>query len=350
VTASDPNAVEVRYWVFNYEPQWEAVSKEIDTLRAGLGDGTRASVVGLNLRDRRLQWRGPIKRIPLPHGLPLYPLLRSHAGAGGGINHLFASAAERWLAPMLAVRRGILTVAKGSPSLAAIERNAATLRRFRAVVVQSEWDRDVLRQVGVAERSLRLIRPGIPVSTYREASGPFTILFASSPFGRDDFLTRGIQLLVRVASRLPDVRFLLAWRGRHLAKLRGLIGEAGAANIEIRDGVIQDMGAVYDQVHAAALPALEHRSFIPAPRSGLEALAHGKPLLVSRYVSIAEPLVRAGAGVAFDPTVRGLETAVHALRERYRGCRAAAQPYIERHFSPSIHLELHRRLYRSLGR
>jgi glycosyltransferase involved in cell wall biosynthesis len=345
--AGSNHAPPVRYWIFNYEPHWEAVSKEVDSLVRGLGGGTE-SIVSLNSRDRRLQWRGPLKRVPLPHGVWLYPLVRSQAG-GPGLNHLFASASERWVAPMLARRGGVLTVAKGSASLAAIERNARTLRRFRALVVQSEWDRDVMRQVGVPERSLRLIRPGIPLAPYREARGPFTILFASSPFAADDFLSRGIQLMVRVAARLPDVRFVLAWRGRHLDKLRRLIHEAGAANVEVRDGVIPDMDAVYDEVHAAALPALEHRSFIPAPRSGLEALARGKPLLVSRYVSMADSLGRAGAGVVFDPTVEGLVAAVRELRLRYEPCQRAAQPYIERSFSPATHLELHRRLYRELG-
>ena len=336
----------VRYWVFNYEPHWEAVSKEIDSLVHAMGDGA-GSIVGLNLRDRRLQWRGRLKRIPLPHGLPLYPLLRSHA-ADPGINHLFASASERWLSPMLARRRGVLTVAKGSASLAHIERNADTLRRFQAVVVQSDWDRDLMWQVGVAERAIHLIRPGIPLAPYREAAGPFTILFASSPFAADDFLTRGIQLMIHAAARLPDVRFVLAWRGRHLRKLRELIHAAGATNVEVRDGVIADMDAVYDEVHAAALPALEHRSFIPAPRSGLEALAHGKPLLVSRYVSMAESLKRAGAGVVFDPTLAGLEAAIRRLRDRYPVMREAAQPYVERRFSPATHVELHRRLYASI--
>ena len=346
---TDQRPSPVRYWIFNYEPQWEAVSKEIDTLVRGLGDGTVDSVVSLNLRERGLRWRGALKRVPLPHGLALYPLLRRHAAAPG-INHLFASASERWLSPMVADRRGVLTVAKGSASLGRIERNAETLRRFRAVVVQSDWDRDLMRQVGVAEESLRLIRPGVPLAPYREASGPFTILFASSPFAADDFLTRGIQLMVRVAARTPDVRFVLAWRGRHLDKLRGLIHDAGAANIEVRDGVIRDMGAVYDEVHAAALPALEHRSFIPAPRSGLEALARGKPLLVSRYVSIANSLERAGAGVVFEPTVGGLEHAVRRLREEYQRFQPGAQPFIEAHFSPATHLELHRRLYGALAR
>ena len=338
----------IRYWIFNYEPHWEAVSKEVDSLVAGLGDGAVASVVSLNMRDRALQWRGRVKRIPLPHGLPLYPLLRSHA-AGAGINHLFASASERWLSPWLSRGRSALTVAKGSSNLGRIERNADTLRRFRAVVVQSEWDHDLMRQLGVAGDALWLIRPGIPLAAYRKAHGPFTVLFASSPFAADDFLTRGIQLMVRVAARLPEVRFLLAWRGRHLDKLRGLLRDAAVSNVEVRDGVISDMGALYDGVHAAALPALEHRSFVPAPRSGLEALARGKPLLASRYVGIAESLQRSGAGVVFEPTIDGLEDAVRRLQDRYDVHRSAAQPYIAARFSPATHLELHRRLYRALA-
>lgn len=346
--ATAANGLEVRYWIFNYEPQWEAVSKEIDSLVHGLDGAVDASVVSLNVRDRRLHWRGRRKRIPLPHGLSLYLLLRRHA-AGAGINHLFASASERWLSPMLASHRGVVTVAKGSASLGRIERNADTLRAFRAVVVQSEWDHDLMRQVGVPEQALRLIRPGIPLAPYREPQEPFTIVFASSPFAADDFLTRGVQLLLRTAPRLPDVRFVLVWRGRHLDKLRRLIRESGAAGVEVRNGVIPDMGAVYDEAHAAVLPALEHRSFVPAPRSGLEAMARGKPLLVSRYVSIAESLERSGAGVVFDPTIGGLEAAVRRLRAEYHSCRQAAQRYIETHFSPAVHLELHRRLYGSLS-
>lgn len=338
----------VRYWLFNYEPYWEAVSKEIDTLVDGLGDGLAGSVVGLNVRDRTFRWRGSPKQVPLPQALALLPLLDGHA-AGPGINHLFASASERWLASMLLRRGAVLTVAKGSSSMGAIERNAPRLRRFRAVVVQSERDRDLMLQLGVARESLRLIRPGIPLAPYRAASGPFTILFASSPFAADDFLTRGVQLMIRVAARLPEVRFLFAWRGRAREKLHRLIREAGAANVEVRDGVIGDMGAVYDEVHAAALPALEHRSFIAAPRSGLEALARGKPLLVSSYVSLAESVERAGAGVVFRPTSEGLEAAVIRLRDGYETYRQAAQPYIARHFSPDIHLELHRRLYHALA-
>ena len=338
----------VGYWVFNYMPQWEGVSKEIASLREGLRDVVEGSLVSLDTKQRRLTLRGNEKRVPLPHGLPLYPLLRPYA-ARAGINHLFASAGERWLTPVLARRTGILTVAKDTTSLRAYERNGESFRRFGAVVVQSERDRDIMRQLGVREDVLRLIRPGVGVASYREARDPFTILFASSPLTAEHFLSRGIYLIVQAAVRLPEVRFLLVWRKRHLAKLRRLIAAARATNIEVMDGVISDMGALYDRVHATILPGLEQRSFIPCPRSGLESLGHGKPLLLSNRVSLADGVSRAEAGVAFEPTSDGLEAAIRQLRAKYAVYQAHTQPYLAEHFSPQVHLDLHRRLYETVG-
>lgn len=342
------NAVtRVRYWVFNYAPQWEAVSKEIASLLEGLTD-LESSLISLNTSDSRLRWSGRHKRVPLPHGLPLYPLLRREARRPG-INHLFASAGERWLSPFLARHRAVLTIAKGTTSLERVERNVTALRSFRAIVVQSDRDRDLMRQLGVGETAVHLIRPGIPVASYREAAEPFTLLFASSPLSAGEFLSRGIQLMLQAGKRLPEVRFLLVWRRRHVDKLRRLIAEAGVSNIEVQDGVMRDMGALYDRAHATALPALEHRSFVPAPRSGLESLAHGKPLLVSSYVAIARSVGSAGAGVVFEPTIEGLVSAIRTLRQHYPALQQAAQRYIREHFSPSTHLTLHRRLYETLG-
>jgi glycosyltransferase involved in cell wall biosynthesis len=120
-------------------------------------------------------------------------------------------------------------------------------------------------------------------------------------------------------------------------------------NVVVQSGVIADMAGVYDSVHAAVLPGLEHRSFIPCPRSGLEALAHGKPLLLSNLVSIASSVGESGAGVVFEPTVTGLKSAILKLQSEYAVYQANTQPYIARHFSPTTHLDLHRRLYQSLG-
>ncbi|HEX6107575.1 MAG TPA: glycosyltransferase [Gemmatimonadales bacterium] len=264
------------------------------------------------------------------------------------MNHVFASAADRRLTPVLARYNGVLSIARGTRDGPGIERNGPVLRRLRAVVAQCEPDRDLMLRLGVSERSLYLIRPGIPMAAYREAQGPFTVLFASSPFSEREFVSRGVHLLIQAASRLPDVRFLLIWRRHHVGTLRRLLREAGATNIEVRDGMVADMGAVYDSVHATVLPALEHGSFIPAPRSGLESMAHGKPLLASHYVSIAGSLAETGAGVVFEPTPEELVSAVQRLRQQYTAIQPRAQGYIRERYSPERHLDLHRRLYRAI--
>jgi glycosyltransferase involved in cell wall biosynthesis len=214
--------------------------------------------------------------------------------------------------------------------------------------VQGERDREILRQMGVRDEVLRVIRPGIPLVAYSAASGPFTILFASSPLSTDDFVSRGIYLIARAAALLPDVRFLLVWRERHLAKLQRILGEAQTRNVEITNGFIADMTSIYNRVHATVLPGLEHRSFIPCPRSGLDSLAHGKPLLLSHLVSMAASVARSGAGIVFEPTTAGLVAAVRELQRGYPSYQSNAQPYVANKFSPATHLELYQQLYRSL--
>ena len=328
-------------------PQWEAVSKEITSLRLGLQNTIAGPVVSLNTtKQRGLQLRGAEKRMPLPFGLLLYPLLMRYA-ARFDINHLFASGGERLIMPIIVRRNGLLTIAKDT-NLRQLDSNRESLTRLGAIVVQGERDRAILLQMGVRKGAICLIRPGVPVSPYRQATGPFTILFASSPMTATDFLTRGIYLMIHVAGLLPDIRFLLVWRTRYLTKLERVVAAAGVNNIMIRSGLI-DMEEVHDTVHASVLPALEHRSFIPCPRSGLESLAHGKPLLVSNFVSIAASVARARAGVAFDPSAAGLKAAILQLRGDYPTYQANTQHYIQDEFSPATHLELYRRLYQRVG-
>ena len=342
------SALQVLYWVFNYMPKWEAVSKEIASVRLGLEGEIDSSLVSLNSKEGGLNLRGRDKRIPLPYGLPLLPLLQPYA-ARFDVNHLFASAGERLITPIISRHNGVLTIAKDTATLRGYERNSESLKRLGAIVAEGERDRDVLLQLGILEQRIWLIRPGVPVMRYREASGPFTVLFASSPLNAADFLSRGIYLIIAVAALLPAVRFHLVWRKHHLAKLQRIVAQAGLSNVVVESGVIADMAAVYDRVHAAVLPGLEHRSFIPCPRSGLEALAHGKPLLLSNLISIAPSVSRSAAGIVFEPTTTGLKEAILQLQAEYAGYQANTQPYIARHFSPETHLELHRRLYQSLG-
>lgn len=338
----------IAYWIFNYAPQWEAAAKELRFLSQELRPHYDTRVISLNMRDRTLRLRGPEKSLPLPFALLALPLLR-WARSAFPINHIFASLTERLLIPRLKGERTILTVTKDSPALGAIERNLAHLRDIRYVVVESEWHRELLRQGGVGEEAIQLIRPGVEIRPYREAKGAFTVLFATSPLSGHDLLSRGVFLLVQAAKALPDVRFLMVWRDHALTDLQSVIAREQVDNVEIWNGLIPDMGAVYDQVHATALPGLTAASLKPAPHSGLESLAHGKPLLVSRPTSIAPLVARAGCGLEFDPSVDALVEAIHRLRDHYPEYQATCHDTARRYFSRAVFLERYRELYASMG-
>jgi glycosyltransferase involved in cell wall biosynthesis len=337
----------VGYWIFNYAPQWEAAAKELRFLSQELRGEYDTQVIALNMRDRRLRFRGREKSFPLPFALLALPLL-GRVGSRFRINHIFASLTERLLIPRLKGERTILTVTKDSPALGAIERNLDHLRDIRYVVVESDWHRELLRQGGVPREAIQLIRPGVEIRPYVAAQGAFTVLFATSPLSGRDLLSRGVFLLVQAAKALPDVRFVLVWRDHALADLQRVIAREGVNNVEIRNGLIRDMGSVYDEVHASALPGLTAASLKPAPHSGLESLAHGKPLLVSTPTSIAGLVTRAGCGVEFEPSVDAFVAAVHRLRDDYAGYQAACHDTARRFFSRSVFLERYRQLYASI--
>jgi glycosyltransferase involved in cell wall biosynthesis len=345
--ASGKPLPKVAYWIFNYAPQWEAAAKELRYLSQELGSEYDTRVIALNLRDRTLRVRGRQKSVPVLLALPALPALR-WASSAYRINHLFASLTERLLIPRLKGESTILTVTKDSPALGAIERNLAHLREIRYVVVEADWHRELLRQGGLAEESVKLIRPGVGIRPYRPAKGPFTVLFATSPLAGRDLLSRGILLLIQAAKVLPDVRFLLVWRGHALDDLRRAIAREKVGNVEIRDGLIPDMGSVYDEVHASVLPGLTTASLKPAPHSGLESLAHGKPLLVSQPTSISSLVHKAGCGVVFDPSVEGLVDGIQRLRDRYEEYQATSQETARRYFSLEVFLDRYRELYASM--
>lgn len=336
----------IGYWMFNFEPKWEAASKELDALATAFRPVYGTRTISLNLNKGTRKWFGPDKHLPAAAGLSALPLLMRSARTVP-VNHIFASAGERILVPRLArLGKSILTVTKGSAALSAIERNVQPLSEMSYVVVESERHYELLMQLGLAPERVRVIYPGVEREPYRRARGPFTILFATSP-KRHDLLTRGIYLIMKAAERLPSVRFRLVWRWNP-DRARRLIHERRLDNVELIAGYVKDMKALYDEAHAVILPALETDSFKPCPHSGLHSLAHGKPLLASRAASIAGIVERERCGVVFQPTAEDLCKAVAHLSAHYDDYQVNTYRTLEGTFSKSGFIERYGKLYASL--
>jgi glycosyltransferase involved in cell wall biosynthesis len=337
---------DIAYWIFNYMPHWEAASKEAQTLLRTFGSQYTTRLFSLN-QNRRLKLRGHEKYFPLPEALAAFPLFfqiaRSHR-----INHLFSSGGERLLAPRMSRYTSILTICKEPRSVDAFERNRHHLARFQYIVVESRRHKEIMKQCGVEEHRVKLIYPPAAKMDYKPAQGRFKILFASSPPGQHQFLSRGIFMILRVARRLPDVQFTLVWRDRHHQALQALIRDAGVDNVSVINGYVEDMGALYDSTHATVLAGHDHASFKPAPHSALESLGRGKPLLVTPTSSIADIVRKGRCGIVFEPEVSAFEEAVRNLMGHYQEIQGRCHPTVELCFSKEGFIERYRLLYEDL--
>ena len=337
---------DIAYWIFNYMPHWEAASKEAQTLLRAFSDQFTTRLFSLN-QNRRLKWRGQEKFLPLPEALAAFPLLY-HVARTYRINHLFSSGGERLLAPRISHRTAILTICKEPGSIDALERNRHHLARFAYIVVESRRHQEIMRQFGIDEQRIKLIYPPTSMKDYKPGEPPFKILFASSPPAANQFLSRGIFLILQAAQRLPQVQFILVWRDRHHDALRDLIAGARVDNVIVINGYVEDMGALYDSAHATVLPGLDHTSFKPAPHSALESLGHGNPLLVTPTSSIADVVTRWRCGIVFEPTIDGFEQAVRDLIDRYDDVQARCHRAVEACFSEEVFLQKYQMLYEEL--
>ena len=335
--------------MFNYEPKWEAASKEVKLLATSLRDRFDTRIFSLDQRGDKIGFRGRDKHLPLPLGLLGLPLMLRSANAAS-INHLFASASVPLLPRLLARRdNSVLTIVKGTSQLDSIEKHAEKLKAFRCIVAESERDKDFMLQLGLPSERVQLIYPGIEPMSTRIPSGRFTILFASSPLQKLNLLSRGIYLMVEVAKLLPGVQFRFVWRTGP-ERVKTLVEEAGVTNVEIIEGFVPDMEAMYDAAHATILPALAYHSLKPCPRSGLHSLAHGKPLLVSSVTSFAGLIEENQCGVVFEPNIESLCTAILELKNRYQHYQANALPTSLACFSKAEFVERYAALYTSLVR
>lgn len=321
---------------------------EMESLSTQLKKYVYTRNISLNTDYTDTSWVGHNKHLPVPHGLILSPLLWWIAKRAT-INHVFASPAEWILTPLLArLENTVLTICKDNPEINKLEGNLDTLKGLRCIVVESERHREFLVQGGVDEDKIRLIYPGVDSKPYSKAPEPFTIMFATSPKSKNAFLARGIHLMIRVAERLPQVQFRFIWREWQHNKLQNLIDNSSASNINVINKYVPNMQDMYNSAHAVILPALTETSLKPCPHSGLHSLAHGKPVLVSSYLSMSRIVKQSQCGVVFEPTVESLSMAIQRLKNEYKHYQKNTYSAVKNYFSYSSFISKYKDVYFSI--
>ncbi|WP_447971738.1 glycosyltransferase [Nitrospira sp. M1] len=341
---NNKQGIGIAFWLFNYAPQWEAASKEVDILVRHMEGKHRVNLITCNQKTtKKVSIFQNTKYLPLPFSLIFLPFLRTFASQFH-VNHIFASGGERLLTPTLCSMNSLITITKDTGSLANVEKNIPYLRQLKYIVVESERHQEVLRQCGIDDKNVKLIYPGVALNPIIPATGPFTILFATSPTSRYDLLSRGIFLMLNAAKHMPDVQFVFVWREKNLPELQEHIHRLQVKNVEVKNGVIE-MDQVYQSVHATILPGLEYHSIKPSPHSGIESLAWGKPVLVSAPSSLAPLVAKFQCGLVFEPNVESLKTAIQQLIKNYDDYAVNCHPVIEKNFSKETFVAKYQQLY-----
>jgi glycosyltransferase involved in cell wall biosynthesis len=218
-----------------------------------------------------------------------------------------------------------------------------------------EWKSDVQALVsqGVQVERIRVIPPPIDLERFSPSaapSGPFTIVFASSPDAADSLTDRGIDALLDAATLRPDYRFLLLWRpwGDSYPTVRRWIGERRLSNVEVVHQSLPRIEDTYRAIHATVAPFRNPATTKSVPNSLIESLACGRPIVATPTVSIAADVERMSAGRCVAPTGDSLALAFDDIRQRWGETSRNARHFAESHFSQSTFVESHRELYLKL--
>jgi glycosyltransferase involved in cell wall biosynthesis len=320
-------------------PAAEAVSQEIEVLRRQWG----GELVYLNPNEH-----SPIYIPRLLFGFhTLHSLRRQEARVD--LYHLYNPDPVpypflRWL------RRPVVYSLTGGVS---VEPPAKALNALGTVTVYDERSLTRLHDAGV--RNAMLVHPGIDLTRFHHhplpLQGHIRLLMASAPWTPTQFQTKGVDALLAAAQRSSRLHLVFLWRGVLAKEMTKRVQRLGLLDrVTVLDEEV-DVNAVLATVHAAIVLAANPAIVKAYPHSLLDALAAGKPVLVSRAIPMADYVTRTGCGqVVESVTPDAILAAVEQLQINYAHCCQVAEAVGRRDFSQTAMLATYEEVYRSARR
>ena len=248
------------------------------------------------------------------------------------INHVYTGLGDWHFLSMLGRRPIVLTVTQRSATA-----NSRLLSRVAHVVAESDSLGEEARAAGIARDRISVMYPGVDLATFRPMpppaiDGSWRCIFASSPENQSEIDTKGLSLLLELARLEPSLQLTVLWRpfGPESDEALSIVRSRLPSNVRIEVGRVDRIQDRYRDSHFAIAPFVSVGK--PCPNSVLEALAVGRPALVSDYTDIGELIEREQAGVRFSPRVDDLQRAFRHLCSNYSVLQAGSRRCAERHF------------------
>lgn len=316
----------ITYFVQNYEPHWEAISKEVEMLHGNFNSSI------FNIETSNPLSLSKARKLPF---------------LKDGIYHIYTSLADRLFLPRLKGKPMILTGSAAS-SFSKTDKYTKFYEKLDYIAVESRYQKEQLLDMDVCEDKIRLIRPGLDLKKFSPSYAEhdkFTVLFASSPPTEKRITPRGIPIILECAFQNPDIKFILIWRNAGYEKLAKKIKYMGLENVLVKNSLIRDMTTEYSEADCVVAPYNSIDEEKPVPRSLIESLACGKPILVSKNVDIRDIVISDNCGVVFEPDPESMSTAIKKIQKNYNNFKKASRKTAEKYFSKEDFIENYRRLY-----
>jgi glycosyltransferase involved in cell wall biosynthesis len=227
------------------------------------------------------------------------------------------------------------------------------LKKVDRFVVEWEGARRQLIDFGVRPDRIDLIMPPVDTRRFKPApapSGPFKVLFVSSPDRKEWLFGRGVDLLIETAALCPDMQFWLVWRpwGDSAAQVREWIDRRKLRNVELTVKRVVDMSHIYSQAHVTVAPFRDLEKCKPAPNSIAESLACGRPVVVSNQVGFAQMISGDGGGLVSSDDPRDLAEKLQQIRTGWANFAANARALAENKLDVARFIGAYRQVYKAV--
>lgn len=341
----------VNYWAtVPLEPQIEAISKEVFDLAAHF---TSSRVFSINPYLRvRVSGRGRVLGFHPSLDLLLRPVIRA-LEASADVNHIYGEVAPWTYFRSLRRKPIVLTVASEKGDLV-----PEFLERCRVVTAQTGGMADRLSRFRSGRTRIELIYPGIDLSAFRPrpqtaGGGRPRILFATFPRTAGELAERGVHFMLDAAASLPDVDFIMVsrpWRAAEsaLSVVRDAIQARQLRNVELLSGVQADMSGVYATADFTIIPFATAGGGKECPRSLIESMACGVPVLISDVAPFSRFIAEQQCGSVFALTPESFGAALEAGLSRGRQLGESAARAARDHFDLRTMLRRYAAIYDSL--
>lgn len=217
--------------------------------------------------------------------------------------------------------------------------------RLKAMGVTNKKEKDVIERYTNSKFKTFLFLPEVNLKKFSctppPKISPFTILFASAPMTKEAFENKGIEVMLngfKKFSKEVNSKLIIVWRRNRytnlLSSMESLINSINLNNnVVIINDEIKSMQALYSNSHITMLINKNHLDTPNYPRSLIESLSVGRPVITSSINEISEIILKENAGsvcnLSEDSVYSALVDCYNNYYERQLKSRSTAEMYFD---------------------